>query len=196
MPLPNIEQPNSIHNAAGNSNVGQAETSGANFPCSSLAPFEIVSLPSHQLNTNDEPASGSSGNENHTVSTSLVNHEIEEPSINVPTEDQADLFDPLALVKTEIVDAVHDTDIAVFADELVQEDEEIEFVRISDDVFMSVTDRMPLPYIGTSQLKIQDPLSGNTPFIEYVRIKNYFFEYNTSFELISFSGKWRSHLRG
>lgn len=50
----------------------------------------------------------------------------------------------------------------MIADELVKEDDEIEFVRINDDVFMSVTDRMPLPYIGTSQLKIEDPLSDAT----------------------------------
>lgn len=111
MPLPNTKQPNLIRDAAGNSNVGQTdnrEPNSPNSPHSSMTPFETVSLTSHQLNTNDQPASGSSGNESHMVSTSFVDYENDKPLVNAPTEAQADLFDPLALIKTEIVDAVHD----------------------------------------------------------------------------------------
>lgn len=172
MPLPNINQPNLVRNAAGNANVSQTDAREPNLPCFSATPFEMVSSTSHEVTTNDETASGSSGNDDHTISSSSVNYENEEPSINVPIEAQADSVDPLAIIN------VHDADIAVFADELVKEVDEIDFIQINDDVFMSVTDRMPLPYIGTSQLKLEDPLSGKIPFIEYVSTqKNFFFKY-------------------
>lgn len=60
----------------------------------------------------------------------------------------------------------HEEDIAEFADDILRE--EVEFERVDDDVFISVEDEVPLPFINTLQFKKNDELSGNRPYYDFV----------------------------
>lgn len=52
----------------------------------------------------------------------------------------------------------------------------VEYERWDDDVFISVGD-MPLPYIPNLQLKTNDEFSGSLPFVEFVSILIYLFQF-------------------
>lgn len=121
------------------------------------------------------------GIENHASNNQLPNENI----VHVAVEENIDSCDqiiydppsdPLAVMKNEHerLDLLHNENIVDVAAELVQAENEIQFDRIDDDIYIQhIVDEIPLPSMEMFQLKQEDPLTGNTPFIEHVSIQKF-----------------------
>lgn len=129
---------------------------------------------SHHNNGIENPASN-----NQLPNENIVHVAVEE---NIDSCDQ-NIYDPpndpLADMKNEHerLGLLHNENIVDVAAELVQAENEVQFERIDDDIYIQhIVEEIPLPYMEMFQLKQEDPLTGNTPFIEHVRIQKFLLE--------------------